>query len=246
MAPIITGLCLLSQFVKHNHWLLYYLFNHPKQSVASLMFRVPTTTFIENVKLSMTEFRLFDRIQFEKRKNHQSVDYQGSNVLLAVDTTDIPLRYISSWNIERNQAFSVKNHQYSLKFEVATTLDGKIVWYHGPFFHDAPDITIFRTGLRDVLEESEKVFADKGYIGEGKCITPFKKGANKTLSIQQTEHNRTVGSYRAIVENINADLKKWQVLNHFKDTDIDFLTSAFILICNLVNMKRAPSTRTFI
>lgn len=145
------------------------------------MFRVPTTTFIENIKRVLTDYRLFDRIQFEKRKNHQSVQFQDATVMLAVDTTDVPLRYFSSWDLERHQTFSVKNHQYSAKFEVATTLDGKIVWYHGPFFHDASDITIFRKGLRDVLEESEKVFADKGYLGEVKCIVPFKKGANKTL-----------------------------------------------------------------
>jgi len=45
----------------------------------------------------------------------------------------------------------MKKYQYSVKYE--TGLDELIVWYHGPFFHNNHDLTIYKSALKNELEE---------------------------------------------------------------------------------------------
>lgn len=228
----------LSTFVTRALWLFFYLKNHNTQEVCAMMFRTSKRTYMDGVKKSMATFCLLDFIDFNDRKDHPCIEYCGFKLYACVDTTDVKVNYSSKWLKERKHVFSTKNHQYSVKFETATTLDGKIVWYYGPCFHDFADITIFRSRLRQELDPREQVFCDKGYIGEKTCLVPIKEYKQKKLTDDDIEHNQFVGHYRSIVENINADFKFWGILEHFCDEDLEFLSRSFRLICNIINIKR--------
>ena len=148
-------------------------------------------------------------------------------VYMSVDTTDIPIQYSSRSGKSRSQTFSIKNHQYSIKIETGVTHNGLIVYYNGIYYHDWHDLSIFKVGLSKELMPNEKVFADKAYQSS-QCITPYKKrrdGENFTL--QMEEHNRIVGHYRAIVENLNANLKDWGILTLYRGRNMDFPTELF-------------------
>lgn len=225
------------RFVRDSLWLFYYLRNHPKQVVAALMFRVSTTTFITSVKNHIKSFTSFDFIDFDNRYEHEYISYKGKKLYVCVDTTDIPIVYQKKWGYTRPESFSVKNHQYSVKLEVACTLNGEIVWYNGIFFHTHADITIYRLGLKGELDTDEGCFADKGYIGENSCIVPIKK-KKEDMEAHEIDYNAWVGLHRAIIENINADLMSWDIMKHYKDQDLHFLRQAATFICNLVNLKR--------
>eukprot|EP01130_Rhizamoeba_saxonica_P010611 TRINITY_DN4365_c0_g1_i2.p1 TRINITY_DN4365_c0_g1~~TRINITY_DN4365_c0_g1_i2.p1 ORF type:complete len:200 (-),score=31.19 TRINITY_DN4365_c0_g1_i2:27-626(-) len=189
---------------------------------------------------AMEKYQFFDFIDLDRRLNEgNAVYFKDWIIFLAVDTTDVKIRYSKDHGGNRNQQFSMKNHQYSVKFETATTMSGEIVWYNGPYFHNSADITIFRNHLQKMLGRNEGVFADKAYIGEDQCITPLKKRSSEiTFTPDQVAFNDLVSGYRAVVECINADLMAWMILFCFKGKDLVFLRKCFVFISNLVNLKR--------
>lgn len=85
--------------------------------------------------------------------------------MVSVDGTDFeihePTPFSSGW-------YSHKFRGPGLRYEVALAIStGDIVHINGPFpCGNYPDITIFRSKLRGMLQDGEMVEADKGYRGE--------------------------------------------------------------------------------
>jgi hypothetical protein len=93
----------------------------------------------------------------------------GNLCLISVDGTDFriynTLPFWTGW-------FSHKFKGPGLRYEVALNImTGDIVWIHGPFpCGKYPDITIFRSALKQELPNNEKAEADLGYRGEAAKI----------------------------------------------------------------------------
>ena len=64
--------------------------------------------------------------------------------------------------------YSYKLKKPGLRYEVGVSIGcGDIVWIHGPYpCGHYNDIKIFRSALKNWLEEGERVIADDGYVGE--------------------------------------------------------------------------------
>jgi hypothetical protein len=97
----------------------------------------------------------------------------GNICLISVDGTDFRifniLPFWTGW-------YSHKFKGPGLRYEVALNImTGDIVWINGPFpCGRYPDITIFRSALKDELEPGEMAEADLGYRGEpGKIRLPI-------------------------------------------------------------------------
>ena len=76
-----------------------------------------------------------------------------------------PYPYEREWS---KRWFSPKFKGAGLRYEIGISiLGGDIVWVNGPFpCSQYPDIAIFMNhGLKDMLEENERVEADDGYKG---------------------------------------------------------------------------------
>jgi len=204
------------------------------------MFRpLSHTNFRKRVMEGMKIWKQLDYIYFGEREKGTKVDFGDKFIYFAVDTTDIPVHFCEDWGYKRNQCWSMKNKQYSVKIETGVTFDGIFVWYNGIFFHNFADISIFRSGLKSILELDECCFGDKGYQGEDVCVVPYKKKKDgPPLTVQEDLHNQFVTHWRAIVENLNADLKKWGILRFYFGENLEFLMESFILICNIINIKR--------
>jgi len=113
--------------------------------------------------------------------------------------------------------YSHKFKKSGLRYEVGVSLKkGDLVWINGPFPCGLwPDIKIFRDSLLSNLDESERVEADDGYIGEapGKVKCP-KSFANRA------ENEAMQARARRRQETINKRLKQWGCLSQMFRHDL--------------------------
>jgi hypothetical protein len=130
----------------------------------------------------------------------------GSECLLSVDGTDFKIPEPSPFD---RLWYSHKFNHAALRYEVAICIQtGWICWIYGPFpagFY--PDDKIFRMGLKDELQENERVEADSGYKNEMSIRTPDDFYGNQEWKWQK-------GKARARHENINGNLKQFKILDH--------------------------------
>jgi len=85
------------------------------------------------------------------------------NVYLILDTTLCPIQVDrSDWNYQKLY-FSKKHGHHGLKYEIGVSANGKIFWIAGGVPGSTHDLTLVRmSGLLEVLEAEEKIYADKG------------------------------------------------------------------------------------
>lgn len=89
------------------------------------------------------------------------VDNESKLVAATVDSTDLPIQeptpFDAGW-------YSHKLARAAVRYEVAVSLYGNIVWVHGPFRAGAnSDLNIFRSRLMEELDENEVIIADGAY-----------------------------------------------------------------------------------
>lgn len=128
---------------------------------------------------------------------------KGNDCLLSVDGTDFRI-------FEQGPTFySHKFKGSGLRYEIGLCiLTGSIVWINGPFECGKwPDISIFRSALISELQDSERVEADDGYLGEApthiKCPKSFCN-PKETEFMQQRVRNRH--------ETVNKRFKQFGIL----------------------------------
>ena len=126
---------------------------------------------------------------------------------MVIDGTDFKRQEPHPYTKEVNRKwFTPKFKSAGFRWEVGTSISrGDICWFHGPFpCGMMSDLRIFRLKLKQLLLPGEKVFADKGYKGDIKCVTPYE-AKNKS-------HKRAMVLSRARHETINRRFKTWGVL----------------------------------
>ncbi len=118
--------------------------------------------------------------------------------------------------------FSGKANHFTLKYQILVgTLTAQIVHIYGPERGSIHDMQLFRSsGLENLIDNEENVFADKGYIGSTVSVTPMRKKrslfSNDFIPFSSTElaRNKLISHYRIIVENVNASIKQWNILSN--------------------------------
>ena len=122
---------------------------------------------------------------------------------MSVDGTDCPIQEPQNFN---KKWWSHKLNGAGVRYELGVSLDtGDIVWVHGPYpCGSNPDVTVFRKGMKTVLDNEERAIADKGYTDD-MALTP-----DTVFSpIQSHLHSML----RARHETVNKRLKQFAVLN---------------------------------
>ncbi|CAF5109119.1 unnamed protein product, partial [Rotaria sp. Silwood1] len=103
------------------------------------------------------------------------------------------------------------------------------------------DIAVLREpGLLEHVDESVKIIADKGYIGEKYVVTPRKKPYERELTAEDKNFNRDINSARAAIENINQRRKTYANLGTvYRGAIDDFhkITKITQVVSALCNMK---------
>lgn len=140
---------------------------------------------------------------------------RGNDCLVSVDCADFRCLGQTLPNGRTNKAFySFKFKAPGLRYEVAICiLTGMIVWINGPFMPgDYNDISIFRSALKFMLEDGERVEADKGYLGESPefCKVPGSL-------TNPPDRERLQKRVRLRHESVNERMKNWGcLLNRFR------------------------------
>jgi len=160
-------------------------------------------------------------ISLEERKN-ESCDGLFENFFMIIDGSDFPIRTPYKNKQERLKYFSGRpkdklESRYNIKYIIGVQIKtGKITYLGCPTEGSRHDITALRrSGLVAIVkhdDEFELLLADKGFIGEDCCITPYKQSKGKFLSEGQKIFNKMITSVRQIVECTIHRLKIFGIL----------------------------------
>lgn len=120
--------------------------------------------------------------------------------------------------------FSHKFKAAGLRYEIAISIHtGEIVWCHGGYpCGKYPDITVARMHLVGLLNENEKVIADRGY--NDPCVFILPTEANK-------------GRHKMIMsrhETVNKRIRHFNILQHTFRHDKSLHGKCFHAVLNLV------------
>ena len=117
----------------------------------------------------------------------------GNHCLVSVDCTDCkisePYPFQKGWS---EKWFSPKFKGPGVRYEVGLSIfNGDIVWVNGPFPCGLfPDLKIFmECGMKDNLDNGERVEADDGYAGADPEFTKTRSGIfhKRSLCVKQRE-----------------------------------------------------------
>lgn len=100
---------------------------------------------------------------------------------------------------------------HTIKYEFAVHLsDGKVCWFNSGAPGSIHDLKLLReNGLLTLLGENGAIIGDSGYCGEPQVLTPFKG----RLDPIQLKFNKFIHGARALVERVNARMKKWHCIS---------------------------------
>lgn len=163
-------------------------------------------------------------VQLNWRNRKCNVSYQMANV--SVDGTDLVIKEPSPFD---SKWFSHKTNGPGVRYEIGIQIHtGIAVWAHGPFpCGSYTDLRIFRLRMKLLLDDGEKVIADRGYP-DGKVINPDSE-AN-----MYSTFNATV---RARHETFNSRLKSFAILGDRYRHDIRLHSDVFFSVLNLVHLS---------
>ena len=133
--------------------------------------------------------------------------------------------------------FSVKHQQHSLKYEIALSMDERIIWVNGPFKGSANDLTIARSEFVRQLPDNERALADLGYLGDWHFIVPYKPARDHEQRIFNLHHY----TLRQSIERVNKRVKQFNCLKNLwrlRGEEGFFLHKcAFHTICYLTQLS---------
>ena len=130
-----------------------------------------------------------------------------------------------------------------MKFQVATTNLGFVMFLSGPHIGSHSDTTIYRQ-FPPPLQGDHYLLGDKAYISVPKCVPPIKQNNARFPRSHRKEFNRIHGHYRARVEQCIGWIKRWGVLGgRWRTQDMESLGHcAHVIAClrNLACTFRIP------
>ena len=166
-----------------------------------------------------------DEFQAEKLKWQQLMDGVCEGVVCVIDGTEIqiekptkPIRHPDNKN--HQLTWSCKKKQHSLSVQVISKLNGEMIFVSPAekVHNDQQQWNSLDLRSR-FIGKSYGIIADGGYTlnpaGKDPIIgkTPTKKQDGK-LSPQAKRANTLLAQRRVVIENVNAQLKKWAILSH--------------------------------
>jgi len=137
----------------------------------------------------------------------------GNDCMASVDCTDCLYKTHKLANGKPDKTFyTCKYKKSGLRYEVALAiLSSRIVWVSGPHLPGLyPDIAIFRKGLIHMLEDGERIEADKGYQGEA---PRYCKTNDQSYPSCREDNGRIKARVQRRHETINNRLKSYKALD---------------------------------
>jgi IS5 family transposase len=194
----------------------------------------------------MTDFP-FDRPDPQRRKlqTAEAVMEAFPEVRVIIDAKEQAFRRPGGWEAQK-PFYSGKKKRHTIKNQVACTPGGRIVSVSTTAPGRTHDLTVLRyNGLLDRLPESAGVMTDKGYIGVSAdagaraVVIPIRASKNHPLTDEQKASNRVINRHRVVVEHVNAQLSRFQVLRQMFRSAFGRHTRVFRVVALLVDRRSA-------
>ena len=147
------------------------------------------------------------------------IDHGTYNCYASIDCTDIvieePTPFSSNW-------CSPKYNRAAVRYEMATSISGSIVWIYGPFMAGSDsELKIFQSRLKQKLLHDEIIVGDSAYK-DVKCT--YDDGADKQL----------LDSIRARQETVFSRLKSFNILRCSYRHRLSMHSNVMFVVANLV------------
>jgi len=173
----------------------------------------------------------------------------------SVDTVPVETRKPVNSSV-RSSIYTGKSKRCCLKWQVVCDNLGHIIHVRGPFSsldYDGHiwDKTYHSLGVWDGREASnpeydsryEVFIGDNHYMNSSQCAVPIKRESGNQLDPLEQQYNNFLGSVRSTIEQVFGYLKTWSILGGvyrgmlMHDVGYRFLSSAFLLCCELYNAR---------
>jgi hypothetical protein len=151
-------------------------------------------------------------------------------------------------SIERPQKrqkpyYSGKKKRHTVKTEIRTTLEGKIVHVSKTRPGSTHDLTVYRNEIP--LPRGAKSYVDSGYMGLQKdnphTEVPFKKTKKTPLSPEDKAYNTALARIRVKVENVLSQIKTFKIMADRYRNKRKRYSVKFKIIAGIVNLKNGFS-----
>lgn len=130
---------------------------------------------------------------------------------ILIDATEIPIQRPSK---NQRKYYSGKKKRHTMKFEIQTDKNGKILNISKSYSGKTHDFRIRK--MSDHVPRGALVLADSGYQGmqklNTKTVLPHKRRRKIPLTPEQKARNTSLSSKRILVEHVFAQLKKFKIL----------------------------------
>lgn len=167
-----------------------------------------------------------------KRKKRSKEDVEN----LLIDATE---QSIERPKKRQKPYFSGKKKRHTLKTEIRTTLQGRIVHVSKSHPGSVHDFTIFKQ--EPAPPKDCRTFVDSGYQGidtyHKAAEFPYKSSKNKPLDAEEKTYNQALSRIRVKVEHIIGDLKTFKILSHRYRNKRKRYAVKFMIIAGIVNLK---------
>ena len=179
--------------------------------------------------------------QISDIKSNKEIQKEETESLI-IDATEQPTN-----RPQKNQAdyYSGKKKRHTLKTEIRTTLEGKIVAVSKTVPGAQHDFALHQE--TDQIPQSARVFVDSGYQGMQRIHQatelPYKKQKNGALKEDEKEYNAALSRIRVKIEHIIGDIKTFRMTRDtYRNRTILFHNKVMNILAYLVNVKNGFST----
>lgn len=189
----------------------------------------------------------FARPAAERKKlaTKQAVIDAFPQVAVIIDGKEQPFRRPRGW--ERQKPFySGKRKRHTVKNQIVCRPDGRIGAVSATVPGSTHDLTMLRgDGLLDRLDRDEGAMGDKAYVGAQEdrpdlpMVVPTRATRGHPLTEEQEAANRVISRFRVVVEHVNAQLNRFQVLKQVFRSMFDRHTRVIRVVAALVDRRIA-------
>lgn len=154
-----------------------------------------------------------------------------------VDATEQKIQRPS--NEDQRPFYSGKKKQHTMKTEIQTTTEGKIVRVSKSVPGATHDMALRQA--QPALHQNECVYVDSGYQGLQKVHAatelPFKATKTKPLDEESKRYNAALSRIRIKIEHVFGDIKVFRIMKDVYRNSRCTYTQKFAIVAGLVNLK---------
>lgn len=246
----------LDTMEKKHFFILRYLKSYPTFDVLGFDFEMSRSNACTNVHQLMpillktlAYLEVLPQREFANVAEVQEAWAEISD--LFIDVTERP-HYRPGDYESQKEYYSGKKKQHTIQNTIISTAKRFILFLGMTTFGRIHDFTLFKQEFAPDKPwfETFKVWVDLGYLGFDKNYEtlelhlPHKKprkskaNPNPTLTEQQKEENRTMSSFRVVVENAICGLKRFNILVYkFRNRKDDFEDDVVLASAGLHNLS---------